>query len=382
MNKLLVYVAFLLSGYVGFSQKYEFHTLKDIEATPVISQGKTGTCWSFATTSFLEAEIIRLTGKKIDLSEMYNVRNTYLDKAENYVMRQGKAQYGEGGLSHDVINSVRKYGVVPESNFTGKTALDLEYNHIKMEAELEAVVKKAVAETPKKYSNWKTDYTAILDKYIGKFNENEKIVSPKLVIDNNKVSTTEKALSPKQFLATTTLNVDDYLTITSYTNEPFYSKFILNIPDNFANGTFYNLPLDEFIQNIDNALNKGFTLALDTDVSEDTFSAKNGIAVIAENESDSQAILTEIKPEKKITPEYRQTEFENFDTQDDHLMHIVGKVEDQKGDVFYKVKNSWGINSGRNGFMYMSVAYLRLKSISVMLHKDGLIKKTKAALGV
>ena len=382
MNKLLFYVAFLLVSHVGFSQKYEFHTLKDIEATPVISQGKTGTCWSFATTSFLEAEIIRLTGKKMDLSEMYNVRNTYLDKAENYVMRQGKAQYGEGGLSHDVINSVRKYGIVPESNFIGKTALDLEYNHIKMEAELEAVVKKAVAETPKKYSNWKTDYTTILDKYMGKYNENEKIVSPKLVIDNNKISTTEKALSPKQFLATTTLNLDDYLTITSYTNQPFYSKFILNIPDNFANGTFYNLPLDEFIQNIDNALNKGFTLALDTDVSEDTFSSINGIAVIAENESDSQAILTEIKPEKKITPEYRQTEFENFDTQDDHLMHIVGKAEDQKGDVFYKVKNSWGINSGRNGFMYMSVAYLRLKSISVMLHKDGLIKKTKAALGV
>ncbi|WP_293874194.1 C1 family peptidase [Flavobacterium sp.] len=382
MNKSIFYVAFLLFGYAGFSQKYEFHTLKDIEATPVISQDKTGTCWSFATTSFLEAEIIRLTGKKIDLSEMYNVRNTYLDKAENYVMRQGKAQYGEGGLSHDVINSARKYGVVPESNFIGKTTADLEYNHAKMVAELEAIVKKAVAETPKKYQNWKTDYTAVLDKYMGKFNENEKIILPKLAIDNTKVVATEKSLSPKQFLATTNLNLEDYLTLTSFTNEPFYSKFILNIPDNFANGTFYNLPLDEFIQNIDNAINKGFTLALDTDVSEATFSAKNGIAVIPENETDSQVILTEIKPEKKITPEYRQTEFENFDTQDDHLMHIVGKVEDQKGDVFYKVKNSWGTNSGRNGFVYMSVAYLRLKSISVMLHKDGLIKKTKTALGV
>jgi bleomycin hydrolase len=381
MNKSIIYVASLFFSFTGITQTYKFHTIKDIEATPVISQDKTGTCWSFATTSFLEAEIIRKTGKKIDLSEMYNVRNTYLDKAENYVMRQGKAQFGEGGLSHDVINSAKKYGVVPESNFIGKTNPDLKYNHNTMEAELEAVVKKAVAETPKKYPNWKTDYVAILDTYMGKFNEDDKIILPNQSIDNKKVSV-EKAVTPKQFLSTTKLNLDDYITITSYINQPFYSKFILNIPDNFANGIFYNLPLDEFMQNIDNAITKGFTVALDTDVSEATFSEENGIAVIPENEADSESILKEIKPEKNITPEYRQTEFENYDTQDDHLMHIVGKVQDQKGDVFYKVKNSWGANSGRAGFMYMSVSYLRLKSISVMLHKDALTKKTKASLRV
>jgi bleomycin hydrolase len=156
----------------------------------------------------------------------------------------------------------------------------------------------------------------------------------------------------------------------------------LNIPDNFANGSFYNLPLDEFIQNIDNALDKGFTLALDTDVSEKTFSGKEGIAVVPENETDSNVILTQIKQEKNITPEYRQSEFENFDTQDDHLMHIVGKVADQKGNQYYKVKNSWGTKSGKDGFVYISVPYVRLKAISVMLHKDGLVKKTKSSLGV
>ena len=381
MNKSIFYVAFLLFSSAGFSQTYEFHTVKDIEATPVISQDKTGTCWSFATTSFLEAEIIRLTGKRIDLSEMYNVRNTYLDKAENYVMRQGKSQFGEGGLGHDVINSARKYGVVPESNFIGKTNPELQYNHDKMEAELEAIVKKAVAETPKKYPNWKSDYATVLDTYMGKFNEDDKIAFPKQGIDS-KASAGAKALTPKQFLATTTLNLDDYVTITSYTSQPFYSKFILNIPDNFANGSYYNLPLDEYIQDIDNALNKGYTVALDTDVSESTFSAENGIAVIPDKEADSKSILKEIKPEKTITPEYRQAEFENYDTEDDHLMHIVGIVKDQKGDLFYKVKNSWGTRSGRDGFMYMSVAYLRLKSISVLLHKDGLTKKTRMALGV
>lgn len=382
MNKSIFYVAFLLFSYAGFSQTYEFQTIKDIEATPVTSQDQTGTCWSFSTTSFLEAEIIRLTGKKIDLSEMYNVRNTYLDKAENYVMRQGKTQFGEGGLSHDVINSARKYGVVPESNFIGKTNPNSKFNHEKMVAELEAIVKKAVAETPKNYPNWKADYARVLDTYMGKFNENDKIVSTQQAIDNSKINYEGKSLTPKQFLATTNLNLDDYVTISSFTNEPFYTNFILNIPDNFANGNYYNLPLDEFIQNIDNALDKGFTLALDTDISERTFSGEEGMAVIPENENDSETILTQIKPEKSISQEYRQAEFENFDTVDDHLMHIVGKVADQKGNQYYKVKNSWGSKSGKNGFVYISVPYVRLKAISVMLHKDGLIKKTKSSLGV
>ena len=381
MNKPLFYVTFFLISYTGFSQAYEFHTIKDIEATPVISQGQTGTCWSFSTTSFLEAEIIRLTGKKIDLSEMYNVRNTYLDKAENYVMRQGKAQFGEGGLSHDVINSARKYGIVPESYFIGKTNPDLNFNHAKMVEELETVVKKAVAETPKKYPNWKKDYAAILDNYMGKFDENSLLVTPNTSIDTKTV-TADKRLTPMQFLGTTKLNLDDYVTITSFTNRPSYSKFILSIPDNFANGSMYNLPLDEFIQNIDNALDKGFTLALDTDVSESTFSDKFGIAVVPENDNDASTILKEIKPEKKISADYRQAEFENYDTQDDHLMHIVGKVADQKGNLYYKVKNSWGTQSGKDGFVYISIPYVRLKAISVMLHKDGLIKKTKSAMGV
>lgn len=381
MNKFYFSFLLLLVSLLGFSQPYEFQTVKDIQAGPVVSQGQTGTCWSFATTSFLEAEITRMTGKKIDLSEMYNVRNTYLDKAENYVMRQGKAQFGEGGLSHDVINSARKYGIVPESNFIGKTNPEMNFNHTKMVEELQAVIKKAVAETPKKYPAWKKDYAAILDTYMGKFDENSLVISPNTVIDSKNV-TGDKRLTPMQFLATTKLNLDDYVTITSFTNHPFYTPFILSIPDNFANGSMYNLTLDEFIQNIDNALDKGFTLSLDTDVSESTFSGEYGIAVVPENKSDATTILTEIKPERKISASYRQAEFENYDTQDDHLMHITGKVVDQKGNTYYKVKNSWGKQSGKDGFMYISVAYVRLKAISVMVHKDGLTKKTKTALGL
>lgn len=371
MKKTFLSIALLTLAFSAYSQKYEFQTLKDIEATPVISQGQTGTCWSFSTTSFLEAEIIRINGKPIDLSEMYNVRKTYDKKAWNYVMRQGKAQFGEGGLAHDVINSANDNGIVPESAYTGYVANASTYDHTKMVEELEKML-KAYADPSKKLSpEWKAEVAKVLDAGIG---------------EPLKEFTYEgKKYTPKSFLAMTKINPKDYVTITSFINEPYYKSFILDIPDNFAYGSFYNLPLDQFIQNIDNAIDKGYTLALDADVSEPTFSGKNGIAVIPEDAADNKTILTEIKTEKKITPEFRQAEFENFDTTDDHLMHIVGKMKDQKGNIYYKVKNSWGTDKARvanGGFVYMSVPYIKLKAISVLVHKNGLDAKTKKDLGL
>ena len=369
MRQTFLPIALLAFAFSAYSQKYEFQTIKDIEATPVISQDITGTCWSFSSTSFLEAEIIRTTGRKIDLSEMYNVRNTYPKKAWNYVMRQGKAQFGEGGLNHDVINSAMQFGLVPLTAYSGLVGNATKHDHSKMVKELEDLLKKYADPSKKLDPKWKTEVEAILDKYMG--------------ANVTEFTYDGKKYTPKSFLEMTKLNLKDYVTITSFTNEPYYKTFILDIPDNFSNGSFYNMPLDEFVQNVDNALDKGYTLALDADVSEKTFSGKNGIAVIPENEADEKTILTEIKPEKNITPEFRQQEFENFNTTDDHLMHIVGKVKDQKGNIYYKVKNSWGSkNLGNDDYIYMSVPYLRLKAISVLLHKDGLLKKTKKELGV
>lgn len=369
MKKNILSIALLAISFGSFAQTYEFQTVKDIEANPVISQDNTGTCWSFSTTSFLEAEIIRLTGKKIDLSEMYNVRNTYPKKAWNYVMRQGKAQFGEGALAHDVINSAEDFGLVPNSVYSGLTGNNNAHNHAEMTAVLESMLKTYVANPGKKLSpQWKEAVNAVLDVYLGK---------------NVTDFTFEgKKYTPKSFLEMTKLKTADYVTISSFTNEPFYKTFLLDIPDNFSNGTFYNLPLDEYVQNIDNALDNGYTIALDCDVSEGTFSGKNGVAVIPENDADAKLILTEIKPEKVISPEYRQAEFENLTTTDDHLMHIVGKVKDQTGKIYYKVKNSWGTKSGKEGYVYMSVSYMKLKSISVLLHKDGLMKNTKSKLGL
>jgi bleomycin hydrolase len=367
MKKTIFSLALVAFAFSGYSQTYEFQTVKDIEATPIISQDQTGTCWSFSTTSFLEAEIIRLTGKKIDLSEMYNVRNTYPKKAWNYVMRQGKTQFGEGGLSHDVINSARDFGLVPVSAYSGLVQNETTYNHAEMVAVLEGMLKVYVSNPAKKLStHWKDAVSSVLDTYMGK--------------NVTEFTFEGKKYTPKSFLEMTKIDAKNYVTISSFTHEPYYKTFLLDIPDNFSNGTFYNLPLNEMMENIDFSLDNGYTLALDCDVSEGTFSKKNGIAVVPANEEDAKTILTEIKPEMNVTPEFRQAEFENGTTTDDHLMHIVGKVKDQKGNMYYKVKNSWGTNGKNNGFVYMSVPYMKLKAISVLLHKDILTKKTKKEL--
>lgn len=366
-KKIVLFFA-LSTSVICYSQKYDFQTVTEVPCLPVISQDNTGTCWSFSSTSFLESEILRITGKPIDLSEMFSVRQTYPKKALNYVMRQGKAQFGEGGLNHDVINSALEYGLVPESAYSGRIN-GSKLNHSKMAKDLESLLNNVVKNPLKLAGTWKNDYETILNQYIGK-------PVTEFTYDG-------KQYTPKQFLETTQLKLADYVTITSFTHEPYYSKFILNIPDNFANGSFLNLPLNEFIENIDNALKNGYTVALDADVSEKTFSKIYGIAVVPEDDNDASSILTEIKPEKNVTSELRQTEFENYNTTDDHLMHIVGKMKDQKGNIYYKVKNSWGTdNAGHNGFIYMSTAYMKLKAISVMVHKDALLSTTRTSLGI
>jgi bleomycin hydrolase len=368
MNKLFT-VLFLFSSFEVFSQAYTFETVKDIEATKVISQDNTGTCWSFSTTSFLESEIIRLTGKKIDLSEMYTVRNTYPEKAENYVLRQGKAQFSEGGLAHDVINTTARFGLVPNSVYSGLNGRD-KHNHTEIQALLEGMLAVFVENPAKKLSpKWKESVQAILDVYIGE--------NPKEFVYEGKNYT------PISFLAYTGIKPGDYVSVTSFVDKPIYKPFVLSIPDNFANGSFYNLPLNEFVQNLNFALGQGYTVSLDCDVSEPGFSGSDGLAVVAANESDNKLILKEIKPEKEITPEYRQQEFENLSTQDDHLMHIVGTVKDQHGKTYYKVKNSWGKSGhGNEGFVYMSESYLKLKAISYLVHKDALMPATKKSTGL
>ncbi len=355
---------------INAQEAYKFTEIIDLEATPVISQGRTGTCWSFSTSSFLESEIIRLTGDQIDLSEMYTVRNTYPKKAENFVMRQGKAQFSEGGLAHDVINVVAKYGLVPQEAFNGLLDSETNHNHAEMVAVLESMLKTYIDNPGRKLSKkWKLAIEGVLDVYLGK--------------NITQFTYQGKQYTPKSFLEMTKLNPNDYVTLTSFTHAPFYDKFILNIPDNWSYGSFNNVPLDELMNTINYALKNGFTVELDCDVSERTFSSKDGVAVIPMDTNNNVKALQGIYPEMNITQQYRQDEFENYTTTDDHLMHVTGILQDQNGTTYYKVKNSWGTDESRNangGYVYFSEAYMRLKTISIMVHKDAVPPKISKKL--
>lgn len=384
MKKILIAIVLISSTFfyaqenavvkvnIPSEQAYQFTPIVDIEASAVKSQGKTGTCWSFATSSFFESEIYRTTGENIDISEMYTVRNTYPAKAWNYIMRQGTAQFGEGGLSHDALNSIKLNGLVPESAYSGLLHDAANHDHSKIVPELQKVLDAYIKNGKKSTArSWKIATDSILDANLG--------ITPENFLYNGVVYT------PKSFLEMTKLNTSNYITLTSFLQQPFYTTFILNIPDNFANGTFYNIPLDELVNEVDKALEKGYSLALDCDVSEKTFSQKYGVAVVPENIENNEKAMTYIVEETTVSPEFRQVEFENHNTTDDHLMHIVGLEKDQNGTEYYKVKNSWGTAGeriGNGGYVYMSKAFFRLKTISVMVNKDAISDVLKGKLNI
>jgi bleomycin hydrolase len=367
MLKNILKLLILTLSFSVFAQEYQFQPVIDLEASSVKSQGQSGTCWSFSTTSFLESEIYRLNNREIDIAEMYTVRTTYDKKAWNYVMRQGKTQLSEGGLAHDVLNAVAKEGLVPQSAFTDIFGNNKIYNHSQVVPAIKKILDNYIKnDIHSDYPNWQEAIDSILDKQIG-----EKPTS--FTFDN-------QTFTPKSFATYLKIKPDDYISITSFTHEKPYSKFVLNIPDNFSNGSFYNVPLDKLVEITINAVKKGYTVALDVDVSEKGFSAKYGVAILPDNLNDLNKSFTEIVKEKNVTATYRQQEFENYNTTDDHLMHITGIVKDQKGNQYFKVKNSWGNNStrvGNNGYIYMSIPYFRLKTISILLHKDALDSNLK-----
>jgi len=286
----------------------------------------------------------------------------------DYVMRQGKTQFGEGGLAHDVINSIRDNGLVTEETFPGVKINGI-YNHAKIVHEIKPILDDYIKnDVNSNHPNWKKDTKEILDTEIGKL--------------PTKTTFEEKEYTPQALAKALKFNADDYITLTSFEQVPFYRKFVLNIPDNWSNGSMYNVPLDQLIKVIDTALDKGYSIALDVDVSEKSFFGRDGIAVLPKNANDIEKSKTTIVDELKVDQDIRQKEFENYNTTDDHLMHLVGKVKDQKDNIYYKVKNSWGTKAGKDGFMYMSVPYLRMKTISILLNKEALPKKLKKKLHI
>ncbi len=357
------------------NEPYEFKEYKRAAATAVKSQGQTSTCWAFSTASFLESEAIRQGKRAADLSEMYVVRNIYRMKCENYVRRQGTAQLGEGGLAHDMLMAVKKFGIVPESIYPGRKDGSKPFNHSK----LEKALKEKCAEFAQQGKegkldpNWLKEIDALLDQEFGP-----------LV---NKFSFEGTVYTPQAYRDSLGIKPDDYVTVTSFTHHPFWDKFILEVPDNWSNGEFYNLPLDDLMRCATHAIEKGYTIEWDADVSNMGFSAGNGIAIVPKTAwKDKSASARENafkiwEPEQKISQEYRQQLFDSQETMDDHLMHIVGVVDEKHSGIYFVVKNSWGEISDLNGYVYVSHAYMELNTISFTLHKSALPQDVRRRFG-
>lgn len=364
MKKAFLFVLFLcLNIPLVKAQKegvYHFKEIYSVPADLVISQGKTGACWSFATTSFLESEIYRQTHQWVDLSEMFNVRMLYMVKMMNYVGRQGHAQFGPGGLSHDVIYAFKHFGAVPNEVYNGLVAGQVGYDYKGMSSELKLLADKAVED-----KNTRMKIQELTSQIL-----NNNMGGPPPKTFNWK----GKTYTPLSFAASLPINPDNYVEFTSFGFHPNYIKFILNIPDNYNNGAYWNIPLDDLTEIIDRALEKGYSVALDCDVSEKTFLRKPiQIAVFPENpEAD---FVHHIVSEKWIKPEQRNEDFWTYHTEDDHLMHIIGLYKDQLGNQYYKVKNSWGTSYADKGYWMMSKAYIRAKAIGIMVNKEAVSSK-------
>ena len=400
-NLLIISISFMSLGV--FSQEkfetnrkgsdYKFKVLKDLEATDVQDQGRTSTCWSFSSLSFFESEIIRLKNERHNLSEMFIARNAYLGKSENYLRMYGTFTFGPGGAFHDIPWVIKRYGIVPEEVYKGLNYGSTTHKHSEMEAVLDGAV-KALAKKPqngKLTPVWKDAVEGILDAYLGELPSN---------IEDFNFTYKGKQYNPKSFSKSLGLNMEDYISITSFSHHPFYSQFILEVQDNWSMQSSYNLPLDEFINLMEQAIMKGYTFGWGADVSEKGFGYRDALAILPEDESTiqksgkdskrfndagavrvSNAFISPVK-ERNITQEDRQIAFDNQETTDDHGMHVTGLVEDQKGTKYFIVKNSWGESNDRDGYFFASFPYVKYKTLNIQVHKDVLSKDLKKKLGI
>lgn len=355
---------------------YRFKVTTEVKRTPIKSQARTGTCWCFATLAFLESELLRTGKGEFDLSEMFVVRKLYPEKVVNYVRLHGSANHSQGGQSHDALNMIRRFGIVPEEVYDGLKIGEKRHNHGELSSVLSGMVAGVLKKRGKRLTpRWLEAYNAVLDIYLGKPPE--------------EFTYKGQTYTPKSFAQSLGLDMNDYIEITSYSHHPFYKKCRLEIPDNWDyNSDYYNVPLNDLERIAEHSLTNGYSMVFDGDCSEKGFKSKEGYAVVPEIDWDDktkaqqEAELTEPEKEKVITQELRQKTFDDFTTTDDHLMHMVGIAKDQKGTRYYLIKNSWGTDRKYDGYLYMSNAFFRLKTTVLTVHKDALPEDIKKKLGL
>lgn len=364
---------------------FVFSTVKENPITSIKNQNRSSTCWSFSSLAFLESELLRQGKGEYDLSEMFVVHHTMADRAERYVRLHGDNSFSPGGSFYDVVYCMNNYGLVPQEAMNGIMYGDTLPVHNELDAVAEAYVNAiAKGKLTKLTPVWMNGLNAIYDTYLGKCPE--------------KFSYKGKEYTPLTFAKSLGLNADDYVSLTSYTHHPFYKKFAIEIQDNWRNGESWNLPIDEFMTVIDNAVNNGYTVAWGSDVSEDGFT-RDGIAVVPQmNRTDltgsdmarwtgltmadkRKELTSKPMPEMEITQEMRQKAFNNWETTDDHGMLIYGMAKDQNGKEYYMVKNSWGTNNKYKGTWYASKSFVKYKTMNILVHKDALPKEIAKKLG-
>jgi bleomycin hydrolase len=337
--------------------------IKRNPATPVKDQSKTGTCWSFSTTSLVESQVIKNRFGAYDLSEMFTVRHIYVEKAKNYILRQGHTQFSEGGLGHDMIQAVANYGAVPERVYSGLINGEKQHDHGKLFKSLKRYLDSTLkVKTYPVNQDWLVGYNKILDNYLGPLPEN-------FSFNNTRYSPVSFARDALHF------NAADYVNITSFTDHAYYKPFVISVPDNFSNGTYYNLPLAEMISLVKEAIANGYTILWDADVSNNGFRHKTGLALnVPESDIIDEKDFNIAYKEEKYDEKIRQQRYEGLVTQDDHLMHIVGIGKSPEGNTFFMVKNSWGAVGPLNGYINVSEAYFAINTISLVVPKAAISK--------
>ena len=394
MKKIFVLALGMLfaTGAMAQDAELEFSVVKENPITSIKNQNQAGTCWCYSSLAFIESELLRMGKGEYDFSEMFIVHNTYLDRAEKAVRTHGDVSFAQGGSFYDVIYGMEAFGLVPEAEMRPGVMYGKELSvHNELSAVSDAVV-AAIAEgkhrslqvSPDGELLWKKAITAIHDIYLGERPE--------------KFTYNGVEYTPQSFYDSLGLNADDYVSLTSYTHHPFYTSFAIEIPDNWRWAQSYNLPIDELMEVFDNAIMNGYTVAWGSDVSEAGFT-RMGTAVLPEEAagndlqgSDMAKWLNLTEEEKKNTPkpttqkwctqEERQIAYDNWETTDDHGMLIYGIAKDQNGTEYYMVKNSWGEAGTYKGHWYASKAFVRYKTMNIIVNKNALPKDIRKKLGL
>lgn len=366
--------------------EYEFTVVKENPVTSIKNQYRSGTCWCYSALSFIESEILRQKGIETDLSEMFVVGKSYRDRAVKYVRLDGHLNFAAGSSFGDVLHVINDYGIIPQEAYSGFNYGTEMPEQNELDAALAGYV-RAIAQNPnrKLTTAWLNGFDGILDAYLGE------------VPETFTVNGTE--YTPESYRDALGFNYDDYVNLSSFTHHPFYEQFIIEVPDNWRWDTAYNLPIDEMMEVMYNAIDKGFTIAWGSDVSEKGFT-RDGLAVMPVEETKAAAgsdqerwvgkaaeqpaeeVKAELPKEMEITQEMRQEGYDRKTTTDDHGMHIYGVAKDQNGTKYFMVKNSWGETGKYKGTWYASDSFVKYKTLNIVVHKDALPKHIAKKLGI